>query len=48
MEANTTTNHNSPTPYLFGLETPKGWFAKNGIAKGDIVSLPEELRQDGC
>jgi uncharacterized membrane protein (UPF0127 family) len=48
MEANTTTNHNSPTPYLFGLETPKGWFAKNGIAVGDIVSIPEEHRQEGC
>ena len=48
MEANTTTNHNSPTPYLFGLETAQGWFARNGITVGDIVSIPEEHRQDGC
>ena len=48
MEANTTENHNSPVPYLFGLETPQGWFARNGIAPGDIVSIPAEFRQDGC
>ncbi len=48
MEANTTENHNSPVPYLFGLETPQGWFQRNGIAAGDIVSIPAEHRQDGC
>ena len=48
MEANTTENHNSPTPYLFGLETPQGWFQRNGITVGDIVSIPEAHRQPGC
>lgn len=35
-------------PFGFALETPQGWFETNGIAAGDIVSLPRDLRPEHC
>jgi uncharacterized membrane protein (UPF0127 family) len=40
--------HNIDQPYRFGLEVEQGWFARNGIAEGDIVSLPRDLRPPDC
>jgi uncharacterized membrane protein (UPF0127 family) len=40
--------HNISQPYRFGLEVERGWFARNGIAAGDHVSLPREIRPAGC
>jgi hypothetical protein len=40
--------HSTPLDYRFGLEVNQGWFAKHGVAAGDKVALPAELRQAGC
>ncbi len=40
--------HSTDQPYSFGLEVDQGWFARNGIAVGDIVSLPKDLRPASC
>jgi uncharacterized membrane protein (UPF0127 family) len=40
--------HNISQPYRFGLEVERGWFARNGIAVGDHVSLPREIRPPNC
>ncbi|HEX5141763.1 MAG TPA: DUF192 domain-containing protein [Dehalococcoidia bacterium] len=48
MQANTLDVHNTPGDYRFGLEAPEGWFARNGVAPGDIVSIPEEYRPKDC
>jgi uncharacterized membrane protein (UPF0127 family) len=40
--------HNISQPYSFGLEVELGWFARNGIAAGDIVSLPREILPPNC
>ena len=48
MRPNTTELHNSPRDYSFGLEVNQGWFERNGIAVGDIVSLPRHLRLSTC
>jgi uncharacterized membrane protein (UPF0127 family) len=39
---------NPDLDYRFGLEVDRGWFERNGIAVGDIVSLPRDLRPAGC
>jgi uncharacterized protein len=39
---------NTDQPYDFALEVDRGWFARNGIAVGDIVSLPPKLRPAAC
>jgi uncharacterized membrane protein (UPF0127 family) len=39
---------NTDKPYEFALEVDRGWFERNGIAAGDIVSLPRDLRPSGC
>lgn len=33
--------HYPPGPYRYGVEANQGWFAENGIAAGDTVTLPE-------
>jgi uncharacterized membrane protein (UPF0127 family) len=40
--------HNISQPYRFGLEVERGWFVRNGIAAGDIVSLPSDIRPPNC
>jgi hypothetical protein len=35
-------------PYSYGLEVDRGWFARNGIAAGDIVRLPRDIRPGDC
>ena len=40
--------HSTDQPYSFGLEVDRGWFQRNGIAVGDIVSLPKDLRPASC
>ncbi len=40
--------HGTDQPYSFGLEVDQGWFQRNGIAVGDIVSLPKDLRPASC
>jgi uncharacterized membrane protein (UPF0127 family) len=40
--------HNISQPYRFGLEIERGWFVRNGIAAGDIVSLPSDIRPPNC
>jgi uncharacterized protein len=40
--------HNADADYKFGLEVNQGWFAKNGVALGDKVTLPAHLKQPGC
>lgn len=39
---------NTRQAYSFALETDRGWFARNGITTGDIVSLPQSLRPAEC
>ncbi len=39
---------NISQPYSYGLEVDRGWFQRNGIATGDIVSLPRDIRPDNC
>jgi uncharacterized protein len=39
---------NTDKPYSFALEVDRGWFARNGIAVGDIVSLPPKMRPAAC
>lgn len=39
---------NTDRPYRFGLEVDRGWFERNGIALGDIVSLPQGIRPSAC
>ncbi|HEX5368045.1 MAG TPA: DUF192 domain-containing protein [Dehalococcoidia bacterium] len=40
--------HSTDQPYSFGLEVDQGWFQRNGIAVGDIVSIPKDLRPASC
>jgi uncharacterized membrane protein (UPF0127 family) len=40
--------HSTNADYSFGLEVAQGWFQRNGIAVGDIVSLPMDLRPASC
>jgi uncharacterized protein len=39
---------NTDQPYDFALEVDQGWFDRNGIAIGDTVLLPPDVRPDGC
>jgi uncharacterized protein len=39
---------NTDKPYSFALEVDRGWFGRNGIAVGDIVSLPPKMRPAAC
>jgi uncharacterized membrane protein (UPF0127 family) len=39
---------NISRPYRYGLEVDQGWFARNGIAEGDIVRLPRDIRPATC
>jgi hypothetical protein len=39
---------NVSQPYSYGLEVDRGWFARNGIAVGDIVRLPDNINPQGC
>ena len=39
---------NTSLDYRFGLEVARGWFDRNGIAVGDIVSLPRDIRPAAC
>jgi len=39
---------NTSLDYRFGLEVDRGWFERNGIAAGDIVSLPRRFRASTC
>jgi uncharacterized protein len=48
MRPHTLDLHNTGRDYSFGLEVNQGWFARNGIAVGDIVSLPRHLRSPTC
>ena len=40
--------HQADAEYKFGLEVNQGWFAKNGVAVGDKVDIPANLKQPGC
>jgi len=40
--------HGTPLDYRFGLEVNQGWFERKGIAIGDKVELPPELRPATC
>ena len=40
--------HQAEAEYRFGLEVNQGWFAKNGVAVGDKVEIPANLKQPGC
>jgi uncharacterized membrane protein (UPF0127 family) len=40
--------HQADAEYKFGLEVNQGWFARNGIAIGDRMNVPEHLKQPGC
>ena len=40
--------HGTPLDHRFGLEVNQGWFERNGIAVGDTVKLPPELRPATC
>jgi uncharacterized membrane protein (UPF0127 family) len=40
--------HNTPQPYLFGLEANPGWFKSHGLDVGDQVVIPKNLKQTGC
>jgi uncharacterized membrane protein (UPF0127 family) len=39
---------NISQPYAYGLEVDQGWFQRNGIAPGDLVRLPNDIRPDHC
>lgn len=39
---------NISQPYSYGLEVDRGWFERNGIAIGDIVRLPRDIRPATC
>ena len=39
---------NPDVPYGFGLEVNQGWFARNEIAVGDRVVLPDALLPSAC
>ena len=39
---------NTTLDYRFGLEVDRGWFDCNGIAIGDTVILPRDVRPAGC
>jgi uncharacterized membrane protein (UPF0127 family) len=39
---------NISQPYRYGLEVDRGWFERNGIAVGDILRLPKDIRPEGC
>lgn len=39
---------NTGREYHFALEVERGWFERNGISRGDLVSLPRDLRASGC
>jgi uncharacterized membrane protein (UPF0127 family) len=40
--------HTAQADYKFGLEVNQGWFARNGVAVGDKVDIPANLKQPGC
>ena len=40
--------HNVSPEYKFGLEVNQGWFTRNGIATGDKLTIPSNLKQPGC
>jgi uncharacterized membrane protein (UPF0127 family) len=40
--------HQADGEYKFGLEVNQGWFAKNGVALGDKLTIPANLKQLGC
>jgi uncharacterized membrane protein (UPF0127 family) len=48
MEPHSLDLHQAEGEYEFGLETPQGWFAANGVEVGDLVSIPRDHRPDGC
>lgn len=40
MQPQTLTVHNTPKPYLYGLEVNQGWFEERGLKEGDTVRFP--------
>lgn len=44
MEPKTTETHATKTRALYGLEVPKGWFAKNKVKIGDKVEIPDAVK----
>jgi uncharacterized protein len=48
MEPRSLEVHDTDQPYRFGLEVAQGWFERNGIAVGDVVGLPRDVRPDQC
>jgi uncharacterized membrane protein (UPF0127 family) len=40
--------HNVDADYKFGLEVNLGWVTRNGIAVGDKLTIPANLKQPGC
>ncbi len=39
---------NTQRLYIFALEMERGWFARNGVAVGDVIQLPDRLRPEDC
>lgn len=39
MEPQTQTRHFPPGPYLYAVETNRGFFERNGVARGDRASF---------
>ncbi len=44
MEPFNLRTHTSARPALFALEMNKGWFRKNGIKVGDVISFPPGIK----
>ncbi len=45
MEPFSLNTHRSAKPAQYALEVNKGWFGKNGIKVGDVVTIPASLRK---
>jgi len=44
MEPFNLRTHTSARPALFALEMNQGWFRRNGIKVGDVMSLPSSIK----
>lgn len=48
MEPLDLTKHRSRMPVKYGLEMPKGWFARNNVKEGDMVKIPEAVAKQAA
>jgi uncharacterized membrane protein (UPF0127 family) len=44
MKPNTTDRHTARSPARWGLETPRGWFERNGIKAGDTAAFSDAIK----